>query len=167
MEFVTHKTYYDPAMGKTHQEPTIDGRILQKNGCPKHPVWLVGNRVTLSELKADTESFFMANSHIKGKICADKPLYVVWLTLPVYDDGFSGSPILKPLLKALGLEYDRAVTEDFIENLPSYFKNKNIEITGTLQLSKSGLQKLEAGNILMSTHLGSLYTLEDIEVKII
>lgn len=168
MEFVTHKTYYDASTGKSRRITTFDGRILQNKGCPKHPVWAVGSRVSLLDLKTDTESYISQGAHIKGKIFANKPVYATWITLSVYGNEYSGSPALRPLMNAFGLDTgDYKVIRDFIENFTEYFKNKKVEISGILQLSKSGQQKLEDGCILLATHQGGLYTLEDIEVKIV
>lgn len=56
-------------------------------------------------------------------------------------------------MNAFGLDTgDYKVIRDFIENFTEYFKNKKVEISGILQLSKSGQQKLEDGCILLATH---------------
>lgn len=163
IEIITSKRYYDPAKGTTRTEETSDGWILKNGGVPKHPVWLVGKRVSLTDISVSGCDADSGAAHIRGKISADRPLYTAWLTLPVY----KGSPLSDSLGHAYGFDADdyEAVSE-FISDLPSRVIGKDIRITGTLQLKEGGKRKVSEGRILVERNNGGLFTLEDIDVKV-
>lgn len=164
IEIVTSMKYYNPAKGTTRTEDTTDGLILKDGGVPKHPVWLVGKRVTLTDISVSgsEDDRGVAIAHIKGKISADRPLYTSWLTLPVYD----GSPLLYALLPAYGITDDHEEINEFISDLPSRAVGSNIKISGILQLKEGGKRKLSEGRILADRNNGGLFTLSDIEVEV-